>query len=204
MDFSTGCHATECAGTASSPTLFYVNKLLDVEDWNPHCLNYEDEPGLCTETGGLCNATQGLCTETQGLRAENADLKVANTELEIRVQYLQNEILMLTAMKEAAARTARRDPVVNFSIGGHSFVGKLSPDIHFARAGSQFAVYPPGSHPPAIAKLDLARPHFETLSSNNNGDGRAGGAGSAGAVTPRVIPFVGSFHSIAEVGRPKK
>jgi hypothetical protein len=210
MDFCAP-QTAECVQGVDSPTLFYLDNLLDVDDWGHPCIKYEDAPAYTYNHLPTYNAdaradSKPLRTEDaeiEALRAENAELKAATQELEILVQNLHGEVMMLTAMKEAAARTSRRDPVVNFAVGGHAFTGKLYPEIHFARAGSQFAVYPPGSHPPAVGKLDLAKSRFETLSADNAaGHGGVGGAGAgAGGATSELVPFIGSIHSIVQVGK---
>lgn len=105
---------------------------------------------------------------------DNKTLKRENAVLSEKIRALQLEVTRL--------RGTSHDPRVRFALGGYNFSAQIHPEIHFARAGSRIAVYPPNSGTTAVARLD-----FGDLNHNNT----------------EPVNFVGTLHSITET-RPSQ
>ena len=195
---------------ACSPTLFYLDNLLDLDDlddWGPASASADCAPasadfGNSKTPNTAPNATPNADISAENawiwdanarLVQENANLLDANAGLVRETQALRSHIATLqnNFQRIAATSTNGVDATVRFSIGGHDFVGKLSPEIHFARAGSQFAVYPPGAPPPAVAEL-------------GRGSGNSRSSGGFTGERGELVPFVGHIYSIAEVAKVAK
>ena len=196
MDFPEPRHI-DCPEVVDSPTLYYLESILDGQDWGDLDLNTEPlgENGLGdlgeNGLGHLGQNGLGPLGENERLRRRNAELFIEMANLRSVNRGLENHIRNLQIeIRNLQARTRSISSVVKFTIGGHSFTGVMSPEIHFARAGSQFAVYPPGSAPPAIAEVILPRSRPEM-------DGTRPRGGGGGGDEP--VPFIGCIHSILEV-----